>query len=301
MSKNAEFELFLLGCTWMVKRSLPPKIDSKERLANDVEDPLSIMYGLSDKNNSHFIFAKKRIDNPKILLNGRLTNAEFKKQSSEAYPNLKVREALDSYSMDLFRCRHSQLVEKMSKRLIERFETNFFKINSKFFEIHRPSAFLRSPMTCTPEVIKEFEELAAQGHVFSQFMAGLLHTTMAGGYDSKGVSYLIMAYENRFPRSMDALAEYLLHKEDYLGSVQCSLLSIDSMDDSKGTMNRILQHMHGLFVETPSIVWMHTFIFKHELNGKLLELAKKHFPEFYPSKEEEQQQAVKMLLSRGES
>lgn len=157
------------------------------------------------------------------------------------------------------------------------------------------------PLSCEKIVIQEFEELAQQGHVFSQFMAGLLHTSMPGGFSTKGIPYLILAYENRFPRSMDALAEHLLYKRDYLGAVQCSLLSIDSLDGTKSTMQTILQHMWGKFIDNPMQA-LNNYIFKSALDDSFKSLAKKHFPEFYPSKEELENRMLKRLLgTRGTS
>ncbi|MDW1674130.1 MULTISPECIES: hypothetical protein [unclassified Vibrio] len=303
-SSKALYSLSLLDKSYEVSRRLPPKLkgnssNSQERLHNITEDPLSILYDLTAKNDPHFVESKKLFDNSLVILDGRIKNEDFKQEAKGKFPSLSNRKALDAYSLEMFGVGHSQILEQAKSLLVKRFESNFFEINSEFIALDKLSEFARSPLSCGQSVIHEFEELAQQGHVFSQFMAGLLHTTMPGGFSTKGIPYLILAYENRFPRSMDALAEYLLYKRDYVGAVQCSLLSIDSLDNTKSTMQRILQHTWGKFIDGP-MLQLNTFIFEHALDDNFKLLAKKHFPEFYPSKEELEKRMLERLLGTRE-
>ena len=305
-SSKALYSLSLLNKSYEVSRRLPPRLkgnssDSQERLHYITEDPLSILYGLTDQNDTHFVESKKLFDNSLVILDGRIRNGDFKQEAKGKFPFLSNRKALDAYSIEMFGVGHSQILDEAKSLLIKRFESNFFEINSEFIALDKFSEFARSPLSCEKSVIHEFEELAQQGHVFSQFMAGLLHTTMPGRFSTKGIPYLILAYENRFPRSMDALAEYLLYKRDYFGAVQCSLLSIDSLDNTKSTMRRILQHTWGKFIDSP-MLQLDAYIFEYALDDSFKLLAKKHFPEFYPSKKELEERMLKRLLgTRGTS
>lgn len=298
MSSKSSYSILLSEHPQSVSRRLPPKLDPKnsnERLHYITEDPLSILFGLTEMNSPHFVESKKLFDNDRIFLNDKIQNSNFKNEAKNRYPNLRPRKAFDTYALEVFGTPHSQVIAQAKSNLMKRFEKNFFELNSESIELDRPAAFLRTPLSCEQWVIREFEELAKQGHIFSQFMAGLLLTTLAGKFHGRGVPYLITAYENRFPRSMDALAEYLLHKEDYLGAIQSCLLSIHSLDDSKPTMRRILQHIDGRFIESPMMP-LATYIFQHALDNDFIELAKKYFPEFYPSKEELKKRMLQRLL-----
>lgn len=302
-SSKSLYSISLLDKSYEVSRRLPPRIshNPQERLHYVTEDPLLIWYGLTDPNDSHFSESKKLFDNSLVILDGKISNGDFKQKAKLKFPNLSNRKALDAYSIEMFGVGHSQILEKAKSFLSKRFESNFFEINSEFMALDKFSEFARSPMSCGKSVIHEFEKLAEQGHIFSQFMAGLLLTTMPGNFSTKGVPYLILAYENRFPRSMDALAEFLLYKKDYVGAVQCSLLSIDCMDRTESTMHNILQHTWGTLIGSP-MLHMSTYIFEYALDDSFKLLAKKHFPEFYPSKEEREKRMLQSLLGkRGKS
>ena len=304
-TSKAHYSLSLLNRSYDISRRLPPKMkdnssDSRERLRFISADPISFIYGITSENDPHFVESKQLFDNSLVILDDKIKNSDFKQDAKRKFPNLSHRKALDAYAEQMFGVGHSQILEQTKSRLVKRFESNFFEVNSESIAIDEFSEFLFRPLSCEKHVIHEFEELAEQGHVFSQYMAGLLHTTLPGWFSTKGIPFLIAAYENRFPRSMDALAEYLLYKRDYVGAVQCSLLSIDSLDNTKNTLSNILRHTFTLFLDDPNIngpiLSLNSYIFEHALDDRFKSLAKKHFPEFYPSEEEIQRRMMKRLF-----
>ena len=266
MSASQIYLLSLLGADVIpVRRRLPCRNKTTGERFHDVcVDPISFMYGLSSEED--FEAAKRLFDTQNFLLDDGLSVKKF----------------------------HAQLIARFDKA---------FEHLGEAYEMSHPAPFVRRHLSCEPEVIKEFEALAKQGHIISQYIAGLLLTTMAGDFDPSGIQYLLMAYENRFPRTMDALAEYLLYREDYLGAIQCSLLSIDSLDNSKSTMSTICGHAADILIDHPSQSFYSTmplldYIFQHALDDQFKALAKKHFPEFYPSQEEIERDVLNRILRR---
>jgi hypothetical protein len=81
-------------------------------------------------------------------------------------------------------------------------------------------------VVATSQALEVYQGLAAQGHVYSQYLAGLLLATATGGYSAYCVSYLLDAHEHKHPEALKVLAEFLLGCEDYLGAMQCALLSL---------------------------------------------------------------------------
>lgn len=74
-------------------------------------------------------------------------------------------------------------------------------------------------MVATPQSLEVYQGLAAQGHLYSQYLSELLLATSTGGYSASCVSYLLDTHEHKHP-------EALLGCEDYLGAMQCALLSL---------------------------------------------------------------------------
>lgn len=149
-SSKALYSLFILNKPYEVSRRLPPRLkrhpsDCQERLHNITEDPLHILYGLIDQNDTHFVESKKRFDNSLIILGGRIINGDFKQEAKSKFPSLSNRKALDAYSIEMFGVGHSQVLEQTKSLLIKRFESNFVEINSEFIAIDEFSEFARPP------------------------------------------------------------------------------------------------------------------------------------------------------------
>ncbi|KNC88843.1 hypothetical protein [Trabulsiella odontotermitis] len=301
----SEYHVYLFGQPVSVRRTLPKKVETSVpfaagRLHYVMETPRTVLYGMnSSTHDIHSDEAKKLFDTPRIQLPNGLRVGEFCEKARAEFPDLPKQKAYHAYAQALFGIGYSQLIETQKASLIARFDAAFQQIDDNVIEISDPFPFLRGHLSCPVEVIDEFKRLANQGHHNSQFMAGLLLTTMAGDFSESGIAFLRMAYENRFPRAMDALAEYLLYKEDFLGAVQCHLLSIDSLDDCSHTMDTIKKMTMSRYIEQPEFMPLLPFIVKRCLDEDFTALAKKHYPKLYPSKEEIQQAMINRLLGRG--
>lgn len=135
----------------------------------------------------------------------------------------------DLYSKRHFRVSYARLLDSHKASLIERFKAAFGEntpVDASSGLCPKQEAFSHAPVVATSQALEVYQGLAAQGHVYSQYMAGLLLATSTGGYSASCVSYLLDAHEHKHPESLKVLAEFLLGCEDYLGAMQCALLSL---------------------------------------------------------------------------
>jgi hypothetical protein len=135
----------------------------------------------------------------------------------------------DLYSKRHFRVSYARLLENHKATLIERFKATFEQNKPADVSVSlcpKQEAFSHTPVVATLQALEVYQVLAAQGHVYSQYLAGLLLATSTGGYSTSCISYLLDAHEHKHPEALKVLAEFLLGCEDYLGAMQCSLLSL---------------------------------------------------------------------------
>ena len=135
----------------------------------------------------------------------------------------------DLYSKRHFRMSYARLLDTHKASLIEHFKAAFEEnapadVSSSLCP--KQEAFSHAPVVSTPRSLEVYQGLAAQGHVYSQYLAGLLLATATGGYSSTCISYLLDAHEHKHPEALKVLAEFLLGCEDFLGAMQCALLSL---------------------------------------------------------------------------
>lgn len=289
MSDKNQYQLILLGRPHTVKRRLVLKNKNGERITSSSETPLEFYFGLANK--KHFNDSVELFNHEELVLDNRQTVTELHKEAKREYPTLKAQKAYNAYSMTSYGKPYDKLIREAKDLLISEFEFYFSELDSKTIELSNPSPFQRSHISCSRDVIEKFKQLGNAGHVFSKHLAGVLLTTMYGEHDSKGVYYLLDAYENRFPRSLNALAEYLTYKQDYLGAVQCCLLSIDchsSVDYCSRTLIRKVLAETSHILLRPSMTPVAHYILHNLLDKKFTAIAKKHFPEFFPTKAEKE-------------
>lgn len=135
----------------------------------------------------------------------------------------------DLYSKRHFKVSYARLLDSHKASLIERFKATFEKntpvaVSSGLCP--KQEAFSHAPVVATSQALEVYQGLAEQGHVYSQYLAGLLLATSTGGYSATCVSYLLEAHEHKHPEALKVLSEFLLGCEDYVGSMQCALLSL---------------------------------------------------------------------------
>lgn len=130
-------------------------------------------------------------------------------------------------SIEYFRVSYARLLGNHKASLIERFKAVFeenLPVASNSL-CPKQEAFSHAPVVATSQALEVYQGLTAQGHVYSQYLAGLLLATATGGYSATCVSYLLDAHEHKHPEALKVLAEFLLGCDDYLGAMQCALLS----------------------------------------------------------------------------
>lgn len=135
----------------------------------------------------------------------------------------------DLYSKRHFKVSYARLLDNHKASLIERFKAAFEQNKPAVASgtlCPKQEAFSHAPVVATSQALEVYQGLAAQGHVYSQYLAGLLLATETGGYSASCVSHLLDAHEHKHPEALKVLAEFLLGCEDYLGAMQCALLSL---------------------------------------------------------------------------
>ena len=141
----------------------------------------------------------------------------------------------DLYSKRHFRVSYARLLDSHKASLIERFKSAFeqnAQADASTSLCPKQEAFSHAPVVTTPKALEVYQGLAAQGHIYSQYLGGLLLATATGGYSASCVScvscvsHLLDAHEHKHPEALKVLAEFLLCCENYLGAMQCALLSL---------------------------------------------------------------------------
>lgn len=234
------------------------------------------------------------LDDQNLLISEKMTVKQFQGDALLAHPREKTNKAYDLHARTLAGKPYTQLLQDCKAKLIERFHAAWEEtdhehtmIRSRFsLGLHNQSVFTHAPMDCSDEALSTYQSLARQGHVYSQYMAGLLTGTYPGGYSSKCIPFLIDAYRNEHPNALNFLAEFLLVKEDYLGSLQCALLSIESgQKHSRTILKKVIEctSLHVDFFGNGKRMVGYDYLIKHVLDERFRALAEKHIEVERPS------------------
>lgn len=234
-----------------------PPLESREDLKKaQVLVPLTqLCLEINGRAKRTFTDMCKAFENGKIRLKlpsgERMTVAKLREAAKlSREPGQSLLQAFESYAQKRFNRSYSDLISDAHKSMITRFCKIFDSIGhlppmqmSHDEHVAMEENFTHYPIWTSPENLRELCKLADQGHVYSQYLAGVLLATVAGEFSKRCVRYLIMAYENKVPDAMAVLAEFCFLKRDYLGAVQCALLSVDGGHlDSK----RLIQKCYGI-------------------------------------------------------
>lgn len=212
---------------------------------------------------------------------------DFRKEALEASPEgTKIGVAFDSYAKAQYGHSYSDLVDDARKKVITRFNAAFAEnldhdqMNDEYRNDR--AIFFHLPVWAPESSIKEYKSLAKQGHVYSQYLAGLLLASSAGGHKAECVDYLLMAYENKHPEAMRVLAEFLHFKNDHYGAMQCALLSVDGGDDySKKIVSKVLDDCMTQFMQTNHGLVVRSFVIIEDLRKNGFDsILKEHFSSF---------------------
>lgn len=135
----------------------------------------------------------------------------------------------DMYAKRHFKVSYATLLDSHKTALVQRFKKAFegnLAVGSRDSLFPAPDPLSFSPVLAPAETVDEYKNLAAQGHIYSQYLVGLLLATSTGGFSASCIEYLLEAHEHKQPESLRVLAEFLHHKGDKLGATQCALLSL---------------------------------------------------------------------------
>lgn len=307
--KESQYTVTLLGHDRLVDRKLFNRKEFIDPGATDIlsrrhtvlfmaRSPLTYMdVRLFDAEKAYNDIVKA-FDSTRVVLHApgvplRMTAGELKDKALAEFPNAKgPGKACDLYARTHFGHPYSDLVNKAKVALEKRFRLAFSSnqldpANHDSSFGSKTRIFSHYPIWATPDSIREFKQLAKQGHVYSQYMAGLLLATVPGNHDPECIDYLLMAHKNKHPEALGVLAEYLLYKDDYLGAVQCALISLEGGDrDSRhvikttfGICSMKILHLPNQTV--PAIEYLLRLL----TTGEFAQLFAEHCPEYAPSEE----------------
>lgn len=292
---------FILPGTRVRAENREPKT-RKEKMDAWVQAPLTerdiaITGMMGEPNPFHHL--AKAIDTSQLKLSIpykgiKIKVEDFREEALKAAPEgTKIGVAFDTYAKEQYGHSYSDLVSDARNKVIDRFKAAFSEnldhdpMNDEYHK--DKDIFLHQPVWAPQSSIKEYQSLAKQGHVYSQYLAGVFLASNAGGYKVECVEYLLMAYENKQPEAMRVLAEFLHFKNDYYGAVQCALLSIDGGDDySKKIVREVLGNASHQVMQTNRGVAPLSFVIIETLRANGFDsILREHFSEFNPDPQPE--------------
>jgi len=287
---------FILPSTRIGSENRGPKT-RKEKMDVWVQAPLSerqieIMEMMGQPNPFHHL--SKAIDNSQLTLSIphkgiKIKVEDFREEALKSAPKgTKINAAFDTYAKAQYNHPYSDLVSAARNEVIARFKAAFAenldhdRMNDEYHK--DKDIFLHYPVWAPISSIKEYKSLAKQGHVYSQYLAGVLLASSAGGYKAECVEYLLMAYENKQPEAMRVLAEFLNFKNDYYGAMQCALLSINGGDDySKNILREVLGNAaHQVMQTNRGVTPLSTVIIETLRSDGFDSILREHFSELNP-------------------
>lgn len=287
---------FILPGTRVGAENREPKT-RKEKMNAWVQAPLSerqieITGMMGEPNPFHHL--AKAIDTSKLTLSIphkgiKIKVEDFRNEALKAAPEgTKIGVIFDTYAKAQYGHSYSDLVSDARNKVIARFKAAFAEnldhdlMNDEYHK--DKEIFLHHPVWTPESSIKEYKSLAKQGHVYSQYLAGVFLASSAGGYKTECVEYLLMAYGNKQPEAMRVLAEFLNFKNDYYGAVQCALLSIDGGDDySKRIVREVLGNASHQMMQTNRGLAPLSFVIIETLRENGFDsILREHFSELNP-------------------
>ncbi len=202
---------------------------------------------------------------------------------------LSKNQKYDSYARERFGKSHSDLVDQLRGKVIDRFKTAFDGIlyvpeMESWRPHHLRDVVMGYEITAEYKVIAEMVDLAGCGHVHSQYLAALLLCFTQQGLTKRSIELLLQAHENKHPQALDALGRLLLAQDDYVGAVQAALIAMQGQyPESKRTVELVQRALTMAVLETPRGLVPAFAAVLSILDSNYLVLARKHFPRWFPS------------------
>lgn len=315
-STKKTYTVIISGKTHSLKRRTPMRLSNdKTDVAHNIrayDIPLTpIHFQVSEANLEKYAYEKQFFDEHKLVFPNDMSLLIFKQIAKSTFKDLKVNEAYNNLSLQLFNKPYSDLIHEIKLNHIKKFDKAFGEIGYDIYLSHKYPD-ISYPLVCSPDNLKIFEKLALQGHIYSQLIAGII-LGCEGKFD-KGIQYLIDAYNNRFTIALSFITEFLILKEDWVGAFQCALLTYD-IDQGYGFLvEKIVACTTHVMIDTNQIgdgtipatpfgsgyMPLLHFILHHVLTEDFQKLAKKYRPDWLPTPEE-QEEEMRQFLSRRHS
>lgn len=215
------------------------------------------VFQLTDESLDQFF---KVFDNGKLHLKtsaGRVVSVAEIRRNAKSFSDLSLTQRFEKAARELGLNSYSGQIEQAKIELLERFKRAFDSIHPLHpmeldaEESLRMEDFTHNAVWAEAEVLGELKNLADQGHAYSQYLTGVLLGTVAGGFSTDCIEYIVAAYKQKVPEAMAVLAEFCFTHRDYYGALQCALLSVDGgYDDSRRLIKKCFQNLNILVYET---------------------------------------------------
>lgn len=305
-STKKTYTVIISGKTHLLKRRTPMRLSNdKTDVAHNIRAyviPLTpIHFQVSEDNLEKYAYEKQFFDEHKLVFPNDMSLLTFKQKAKSTFKDLKTNEAYNNLSLQLFNKPYPDLIHEIKLNHIKKFDRAFGEIGYDIYLSHKYPD-ISYPLICSPDNLKTFEELALQGHIYSQLIAGII-LACEGKFD-KGIQYLIDAYNNRFTIALSFITEFLILKEDWVGAFQCALLAYD-IDPGYGFLvDKIIACTTHVMIDTnqigdgiipatlfgPGYMPLLHFILHHVLTEDFQKLAKKYRPDWLPTPEEQEEE-----------
>ncbi|MEG0590002.1 hypothetical protein, partial [Aurantimicrobium sp.] len=197
----------------------------------------------------------------------------------------------DELSEKLLGLKHAQLVAKLRNQTAEKFRKIFDDV--LLVDPREPGrrGFVYGTEVEADKHIKEaFYTLAEQGHVYSQFIGGLLATPFGKPLSAKSAELLVQAHINGFPMALAALGERLLAESYFFDALQCVIMALEGgYKDAGSILDDLHKNTFATLLETPQgLVPFLPYLVKVELSEDMRNLLYKHKPAWGPLTPEQQ-------------
>lgn len=191
----------------------------------------------------------------------------------------------DELSEKLLGLKHSQLVAKLRDQVAEKFRKTFEGVLVVDPREPECRGFVYGTEVEADKQIKEaMYALAQQGHVYAQFIGGLLATPFGKPLSAKSAELLVQAHINCFPTALAALGERLLADNYFFDALQCAIMAMESgFKDANAILNDLQKNTFGTVLETPQgLVPFLSYLVEVELSEDMRKLLYKHAPAWAP-------------------
>lgn len=234
------------------------------------------------------------------------TIGELKAEAIKAFPDVKsVCQHQNLFANTHFGRPYSVLLSNLKKHLIQRFETAFDSVlaipvdNSSRTRHERQ---ILSGLECWADeaTTAEMVDIANEGHVYANWVAGLLLTSERPLTDV-AVGHLLKAHDGKFPHALTNLAELLLVEGFFVDALEAALLALDAGAPLADLLiDRITEFTTGMVVIDggPNRPLMYALV--HEvISPDFHALAMKHRPQWRESTHAERERDALVALSCG--